>query len=90
MTTVLTNQNPGNSETLWDFMRLAKKYFHLKSNAVYNSSAKNHKVFGNASIITMVGKIILLLVNAKQVIKSCYNFRESSTILGYNKPWTCY
>ena len=22
-------------------MRLAKKYFHLKSNAVYNSSAKN-------------------------------------------------
>ena len=35
------SQNPGNSETLWDFMRLAKKYFHLKSNAVYNSSAKN-------------------------------------------------
>ena len=51
---------------------------------------KNHKVFGNTSIITMVGKVILLLVNAQQVIKGCYNFRESSTILGFNKPWTCY
>ena len=51
---------------------------------------KNHKVFGNTSIIPMVGKVILLLVNAQQVIKGCYNFRESSTILGYNKPWTCY
>ena len=38
----------------------------------------------------MVGKVILLLVNAQQVIKGCYNFRESSTKLGYNKPWTCY
>ena len=26
-------------------MRLAKKYFHLKSNAVYNSSAKNRAKF---------------------------------------------
>ena len=51
---------------------------------------KNHKVFGNTSIISMVGKVILLLVHAQQVIKSCYNFRESYTILGYNKPWTCY
>ena len=51
---------------------------------------KNHKVFGNTSIITMVGKVILLLINAQQVIQGCYNFRESSTILGYNKPWTCY
>ena len=45
---------------------------------------KNHIVFGNTSIIIMVGKVILLLVNAQQVIKGCYNFRESSTILGYN------
>ena len=51
---------------------------------------KNHIVFGNTSIITMVGKVILLLVNAQQVIKGCYNFRESSNTLGYNKPWTCY
>ena len=51
---------------------------------------KNHKVLGNTSIITMVGIVILLLVNAQQIIKGCYNFRESSTILGYNKPWTCY
>ena len=51
---------------------------------------KNYIVFGNTSIIIMVGKVILLLVNAQQVNKGCYNFRESSTILGYNKPWTCY
>ena len=50
---------------------------------------KNHKVFGNTSILSMVGKVILLLVNAQQVITGCYTFRESSTILGYNKPWTC-
>ena len=29
-------------ETSWD---LLKKYFHLKSNAVYNSSAKNQVVY---------------------------------------------
>ena len=51
---------------------------------------KNHKVFGNTSIFTMVGRVILLVVNAQQIIKGCYIFRESSTILGYNKPWTCY
>ena len=53
---------------------------------------KNHKVFGNTSILTLVGRVILLdlLVNAQQIIKGCYSFRESSTILGYNKPWTCY
>ena len=45
---------------------------------------KNHKVFGNTSIIIMVGKVILLLVNAQHIIEGCYNFRESSTILGYN------
>ena len=28
-------------------MRLAKKYFHLKSNAVYNSSAKKYEKYEN-------------------------------------------
>ena len=28
---------------------------------------KNHIVFGNTSIITMVGKVILLLLNAQQI-----------------------
>ena len=32
-------------EISWD---LVKKYFHLKSNAVYNSSAKKQKSFANA------------------------------------------
>ena len=41
VTTVSTNQNTGNSQIVWDFMRLSQKHFHLKSNAVYNSSAKN-------------------------------------------------
>ena len=45
---------------------------------------KNHKVFGNTSIVIMVGKVILLLVNAQHIIEGFYNFRESSTILGYN------
>ena len=31
-------------EILWDF---TKKYFHLKSNAVYNSSAKNQEIRRN-------------------------------------------
>ena len=30
---------------------------------------KNHKMFGNASIIIMVGKVILLLVNTQQIVK---------------------
>ena len=30
---------------------------------------KNHKMFGNTSIIIMVGKVILLLVNAQQIVK---------------------
>ena len=29
-------------EISWDFL---KKYFHLKSNAVYNSSAKNEPLY---------------------------------------------
>ena len=37
---------------------------------------KNHKMFGNTSILIMVGKVILLLVNAQQLVKGCYNFRE--------------
>ena len=32
-------------------MRLAKKYFHLKSNAVYNSSAKNCSLKFNTEFI---------------------------------------
>ena len=40
VTTVSTNQNIRNSQIMWDFMRLSRKYFHLKSNAVYNSSTK--------------------------------------------------
>ena len=51
---------------------------------------KNHKMFGNTSIIIMVSKVILLLRYAQQIVKGCYNFRESSTTLGHNKPWTCY
>ena len=47
---------------------------------------KYHKVFGNTSIVIMVGKVILLLVNAQHIIEGYYNFRESSTILGHNKP----
>ena len=37
----------------------------------------------------MVGKVILIIIYA-QYLKDCYIFRESSTILGHNKPWTCY
>ena len=43
VTTLSTNQNTGNFQILWDIMRLAKKNFHLKSNAVYNSSAKKQE-----------------------------------------------
>ena len=41
MNMLLTNQSTGKSETLSDFMRAYHKHFRLKSNAVYNSSAKN-------------------------------------------------
>ena len=51
---------------------------------------KNHKMFGNTSILIMVSKVIFLLVYAQQVVKGCYNFRKSSTMLGHNKPWTCH
>ena len=70
---------------------IKKHYFYTYLYCTFSQTMiKNHKVFGNTSIITMVSKVILLLVNAQQVIKGCYNFRESSTILGFNKPWTCY
>ena len=38
----------------------------------------------------MVGKVILITKVYAQYFKDCYIFRESSTILGHNKPWTCY
>ena len=70
---------------------IRKHYFCTNFYCTFSQTMiKNHKMFGNTSIIIMVGKVILLLVNAQQIIKGCYNFRESSTILGYNKPWTCY
>ena len=42
-------------------MRLAKKYFHLKSNAVYNSSAKNQINLDLIEIIQFYLKIYDLL-----------------------------
>ena len=45
---------------------------------------KNHKVFGNTSIIPMVSKVILILVTAQHIAKGCYNFRKLFTILGHN------
>ena len=45
---------------------------------------KNHKMFGNTSMITMVGKVILLFIYVQQIVKGCYNFRESSATLGHN------
>ena len=42
-------------------MRLAKKYFHLKSNAVYNSSAKNRINLDLIEIIQFCLKIYDLL-----------------------------
>ena len=35
---------------------------------------KNHKVFGNTSIIIMVGKVILILVNAQHIIEGFLQF----------------
>ena len=58
-----------------------KHYFYCTFS---QTMIKNHKVFGNTSIIIMVGKVILLLVNAQHIIEGCYIFRESSAILGYN------
>ena len=51
---------------------------------------KNHNLFANTSIAFMVGRVILLLKCVQQILKGCLNFRESSTILGKNQPWTCY
>ena len=45
---------------------------------------KNHNMFGNTSIMTMVGKVLFLFIYAQQVIKGCYNFRESSITLGHD------
>ena len=43
-------------------MRLAKKkYFHLKSNAVYNSSAKNQRNLDLIEIIQFCLKLYVLL-----------------------------
>ena len=44
-------------------MRLAKKYFHLKSNAVYNSSAKNQINLDLIEIIQFCLKIYDLLTH---------------------------
>ena len=33
---------------------------------------KNHIMFGNTSIMTMVGKVILLFIHVQQVIEGCY------------------
>ena len=46
--------------------------------------AKNHKMFRNTSIVIMVGKVILLFLYVQQIVKGCYNIRESSTTLGHN------
>ena len=43
VTTVSTNQNTVNSQTLWEIMSFLKSSF-LKSKAVYNSSAKTLRV----------------------------------------------
>ena len=51
---------------------------------------KNHKMFGNTSIIIMVGRVILLFKVMLNISKGCYIFRKSSTTLGLEKPWTCY
>ena len=66
---------------------IAKHYFCIYLYCTSSQTMiKNHKVFGNTSIIIiiMVGKVILLLVNSQHIIEGCYKFRESSTILGYN------
>ena len=70
---------------------IRKHYFCIYICCTFSQiMVRNHKMFGNTSIFIMVGRVILLLINAQQIVKGCYNFRESSTILGYNKPWTCY
>ena len=47
---------------------------------------KNHIMFGNTSMIIMVGKVILLLhiCSTKNIkVQGCYIFRESFTLLGH-------
>ena len=59
---------------------IGKHYFCTYFYCTFSQTMiKNHKVFGNTSIIIMVGKVILFLVNAQHIIEGCYNFRESST-----------
>ena len=70
---------------------IRKHYFCIYIYCTFSQTmAKNHKMFRNTSIFLMVGKVILLLIYAQQIVQGCYNFRESSSILGHNKPWTCY
>ena len=70
---------------------IRKHYFCIYICCTFSQTmVKNHKMFGNTSIFLMVGKVILLLIYAQQIVKGCYNLRESSTTLGHNMPWTCY
>ena len=48
---------------------IRKHYFCIYLLHFSQTMVKNHKMFGNTSIIIMVGKVILLLVNTQQIVK---------------------
>ena len=62
-------------------MRLAKKYFHLKSNAVYNSSAKN----GSKSL----DKIFLFTAKSKKMTNLESGFHQHLKYLGISTWIMC-